>query len=206
MLPYGCNILPNNSPSPKLVIYFRPLFHYLESERLYCKRIEFVSFRYFVWFESWKGHQRIEGLGLFIFLFVRFSWQGKHDWKCSLRSGQFSTFPLLGSQLAVGRGFFPCFQINCTRGLAKLQAGFRFGSSLRSRSQLLNPLQTTGQKWLRLGTLNHLFLPYFLPTLYPEITEENLFLVNGFSGFSELRELKEKVGGGRGGNHSWSWN
>ena len=76
----------------------------------------------------------------------------------AVRSGQFSTFPLLGSQLAVGRGFFPCFQINCTCGLAKLQAGFRFGSSLRSHSQLLNPLQTTGQRWLRLGTLNHLFL------------------------------------------------
>ena len=83
---------------------------------------------------------------------------------------------------------------DCTCGLAKLQAGFRFGWSLRSLSQLLNPLQTTGQKWLCSGTLNHLFLSYFLPTLYPEIIEENLLLVNGFSGFSKLRELRRRRG------------
>lgn len=69
----------------------------------------------------------------------------KREWKRS-RIRPLLTISVAGVPLAVGRGgFFPCFQIHCTCGLARLHAGFGFGSALRSHSQLLNPLQTTGQ-------------------------------------------------------------
>lgn len=91
-----------------------------------------------------KGHRRIEGTRLSVCLFA--SCDALSPSGSTVGSGCFSLFPSLGTQLAVEGGrFFPCFQINCTCGLARLHAGFGFGSALRSHSQLLNPLQTTGQ-------------------------------------------------------------
>lgn len=114
-------------------------------QSVYIIRVEFVWLCYFVLFESRKGHRGMGGIIPCTFLFVCSSWPQGSRIGSAVRSRQFLTFPLLGSQLVVGRGgFFPCFQINCTSGPAKLHA-FRFGSRLRSPAQLLNPLQTTGQ-------------------------------------------------------------
>lgn len=121
-----------------LAIYFHPIFHYSESELLYHKRIELVSFHSFVLLWEQKGSPG-NGRHQSLYFPVCSSWPGKRDWK------GWEIRPVLSISIAgvpVGcrtRRIRPEFSDKLH--LWSRQTASR---SLRSHSELLNPPQTTG--------------------------------------------------------------